>query len=282
MTASGEAEAALAALASMPDEAIDLAEAALALSALGRRVADPAHDLKPYRQHLSDVASAVGGAHADSRTDSHGGRITALNDVLLGMYGYHGDTETYEDLDNADLARVIDRRKGLPVTLGIMYLHAARAQGWRAAGLGFPGHFLIRIEGDGEAAVVDPFHAGRVLDAAALREMLKAMAGLDAELETAHWQPVSNRDVLLRLQNNIKARCLERGDVARALQTVEAMVLFAPETSYLWRDAGVLNAKLGHYRGALRALERYLAQSGAGPDRDEAEQLLSHVRAGLN
>ena len=282
MTASGEAEAALAALASMPDEAIDLAEAALALSALGRRVADPAHDLKPYRQHLSDVASAVGGAHADSRTDSHGGRITALNDVLLGMYGYHGDTETYEDLDNADLARVIDRRKGLPVTLGIMYLHAARAQGWRAAGLGFPGHFLIRIEGDGEAAVVDPFHAGRVLDAAALREMLKAMAGLDAELETAHRQPVSNRDVLLRLQNNIKARCLERGDVARALQTVEAMVLFAPETSYLWRDAGVLNAKLGHYRGALRALERYLAQSGAGPDRDEAEQLLSHVRAGLN
>lgn len=274
MIASGEAEAALAALASLPDEAIDLAEAALALSALGRHVTDP----NPYRRHLSEIAAAVG----DARAGSLGGRIEALNDVILGTFGYHGDTETYDDLDNADLARVIDRRKGLPVTLGILYLHAARVQGWRAAGLGFPGHFLIRVEGGGEAQVVDPFHAGRVLDAAGLRELLKAMTGLDAELEPAHWQPVSNRDVLIRLQNNIKARCLERGDVARALDAVEAMLLFAPETNHLWRDAGVLNVKLGHLGGAVRALERYLARGDAGPARDEAEQLLSRVRAGLN
>ncbi len=274
MTASGEAESALAALASLPDEASDLAEAALALSALARRVTDA----NRYRRHLAEIAAAVG----DARAGSRGGRIEALNDVILGTFGYHGDTETYDDLDNADLARVIDRRKGLPVTLGILYLHAARAQGWRAAGLGFPGHFLIRIQGDGEAAVVDPFHAGRILDAAGLRELLKAMSGLDAELEPAHWQAVSNRDVLIRLQNNIRARCLERGDVARALHTVEAMLLFAPEANHLWHDAGVLSAKLGQLGGAVRALERYLAHSGAGPARDEAEQLLSHVRAGLN
>ncbi len=274
VTARGEAEAALGALATQPDESIDLAEAALALSVLGARATDPA----PYRRHLSEIATAVG----DAGGASLGDHIEALNDVILGTFGYHGDTLTYDDLDNADLARVIDRRKGLPVALGILYLHAARAQGWSAAGLGFPGHFLIRIEDGGEAAVVDPFHAGRILDAAGLRELLKATSGLDAELEPAHWHSVANRDVLIRLQNNIKARCLERGDVARALHAVEAMLLFAPEVAHLWRDAGVLNVKLGHLGGAVRALECYLARSGAGPARDEAEQLLSRVRAGLN
>ena len=274
VTARGEAQAALAALASLPDAAIDLAEAALALSALGPR----APNSTPYRRHLSEIAMAVG----NTAGASLGGRIEALNDVILGTFGYRGDTQTYDDLDNADLARVIDRRKGLPVTLGILYLHAARAQGWSAAGLGFPGHFLIRIEGGGEAAVLDPFHAGRILDAAGLRGLLKATCGLDAELEPAHWQPVANRDVLIRLQNNIKARCLESGDVARALDAVEAMLLFAPEANHLWRDAGVLHAKLGQLGGAVRALERYLARSGVGPARDEAERMLSRVRAELN
>ncbi len=278
VTARGEAEAALAALASLPDEAIDLAEAALALSALGPRGPDSTPDPNPYRRHLAEIAMAVG----DAAGASLGGRIEALNDVILGAFGYHGDTETYDDLDNADLVRVIDRRKGLPVTLGILYLHAARAQGWSAAGLGFPGHFLIRIEGAGKAAVVDPFHAGRILDAAGLRGLLKATSGLDAELAPAHWHPVTNRDVLIRLQNNIKARCLESGDVARALHAVEAMLLFAPEAAHLWRDAGVLNAQLGQLGGAVRALECYLARSGAGPARDEAERMLSRVRAGLN
>ena len=167
VTASGEAESALAALASLPDKAIDPAEAALNLSALGGRVTDS----DPYRQHLSEIVSAVREVHGGSLSS----RIEALNDVICCNFGYHGDTETYDDLDNADLARVIDRRKGLPVTLGILYLHAARAQGWRAAGLGFPCHFLIRIEGDGEAQVVDPFHAGRILDAAGMRMLLKTM-----------------------------------------------------------------------------------------------------------
>jgi regulator of sirC expression with transglutaminase-like and TPR domain len=274
VTVRSEAKAALAALASLPDEEIDLADAALALSALGAGTPDPA----PYRQHLAKIATAVGNADGTSFNS----RIDALNHVILGTFGYDGDTLTYDDLDNADLARVIDRRKGLPVTLGILYLHAARAQGWSATGLGFPGHFLIRVEGDGVAAVVDPFHAGRVLDAAGLRELLKVTCGLDAELEPAHWGPVTNRDVLIRLQNNIKARCLESGDIARALQAVEAMLLFAPDVSHLWRDAGVLNVKLGQLGGAVRALERYVDLSGGGPARAEAEQLLSRVRAGLN
>jgi regulator of sirC expression with transglutaminase-like and TPR domain len=273
VTTRTDAEAALGALAKRADEVIDLAEAALALSALGPRAIDPA----PYRRHLSEIAAAVGDAGAASLD----GRVEALNDILFGTFGYHGDTLTYDDLDNADLARVIDRRKGLPVALGILYLHAARAQGWRAAGLGFPGHFLIRIEHAGEARLVDPFHAGRTLDAAGLRELLKVTSGLDAELEPAHWQPVANRDVLIRLQNNIKARCIQNGDIARALRAAEAMLLFAPDVAHLWRDAGTLNIELGNFGAAISALEGFLARA-AGPARDEAERLLAGARRKLN
>ena len=74
----------------------------------------------------------------------------------------------------------------------------------------------------------------------------------------------------------------ELSPAARALDAVEAMLLFAPEANHLWRDAGVLHAKLGQLGGAVRSLERYLARSGAGPARDEAERMLSRVRAELN
>lgn len=274
VTAAAEAKAALGALAAAPDEAIDLAEAALALSALAR----PSIDLAPYRRHLEDLAADVTKADAHFLADA----VEALNMVIIGDHGYRGDADTYDDLDNADLARVIDRRKGLPVALGILYLHAARAQGWSADGLGFPGHFLIRIEHDDEAAVVDPFHDGNVLDATGLRGLLKAISGYDAELEPHHWEAVTNREVLIRLQNNIRTRCLQSGDAKRALGAIEAMLLFAPDHAELWRDAGVLNAQLGNLGAAVDALEHCVARSGAGADRDDAERLLREIRRRLN
>ena len=73
-------------------------------------------------------------------------KAAALTAVIAGAEGYCGDDETYDDLQNANLISVIDRRRGLPVALGIIYLQVARAQGWQATGLAFPGHFLISID----------------------------------------------------------------------------------------------------------------------------------------
>jgi len=193
------ARARLREIGARPEAAIDLAEAALALAALDR----PRVEAEPYRHHLSLLARDVGAAAGDPAAGRLDRRVAALNDVILGKYGYAGDRVTYEDPQNANLMRVIDRRKGLPIALGILYLHAARAQGWAAYGLGFPGHFLIRLDGDRRRLVVDPFNQGRTCDTPALRELLKAVMGLEAELEPAHYAAVSNRSILLRLQNNI-------------------------------------------------------------------------------
>ena len=112
-------------------------------------------------------------AEAAQGSDDLVAQADALAAVLAEGYGYAGDTLTYEDLQNANLMRVIDRKKGLPVALGILYIHAGRAQGWDIAGLAFPGHFLVRIEGRGERRILDPFawrpgaRAGRAAGAAA-------------------------------------------------------------------------------------------------------------------
>src|ERR1700722_4125670 len=139
---------------------LPIAEAALALASFERPRVGPTR----YREHLQLLARDVGN-HPGGAGDV-AERVRALNEIILLKYGYSGDALTYDDLQNANLMRVVDRRKGLPVALGILFLHAARAQGWESIGLGFPGHFLIRLSEGPERLIVDPFHGGKVCDAA--------------------------------------------------------------------------------------------------------------------
>ena len=132
---------------------VDLLEAALVLSALQR---DEAIDVAPLHQHVAAMSADL----ADL-VHRRGAQPERLAEIIASAYGYRGDSDTYDDLQNADVARVIERRKGLPVALAILYLHVARAQGWDAEGLAFPGHFLIRVAVDGARHVVDPFHEDR-------------------------------------------------------------------------------------------------------------------------
>src|SRR5207253_4907287 len=121
-------------LAALASPILPIGEAALALASYER----PRVGLARYRQHLATIARDVGrhsGAVGLQPTGSSRGgdlaaRVQALNEIILLKYGYSGDELTYDDLQNANLMRVVDRRKGLPVALGILYLHAARAQGW--------------------------------------------------------------------------------------------------------------------------------------------------------
>jgi regulator of sirC expression with transglutaminase-like and TPR domain len=263
-------------LASADSPVLPIAEAALALASFER----PRVALARYRQHLEALARDVG-RHAESGSDL-AARARALNEIILLKHGYSGDELTYDDVQNANLIRVVDRRKGLPVALGILYLHAARAQGWDSVGLAFPGHFLIRLGEGAERLIIDPFHNGRICDAASLRELLKAMAGQDVELTPAHYAPVSDRDVLLRLQNNIKSRLLQGGRAEPALRIVQTMLLLAPDLAGLWHEAGLLNARLGNMRAAVEALQEFIVRAPEGSARHQAAALLQQLKSKLN
>ena len=269
------AESFLRGIGQRRDDLLPLAEAALALAALDR----PRVDLARYHHHLASLAREVGEAARDAMDAPE--RIAALTAVLHGRYDYEGDTLTYEDLQNANLMRVIDRRKGLPVALGILYIHAGRAQGWNMAGLSFPGHFLVRFEQEGARAILDPFHGGRIREAAELRDLLKATSGTEAELTPQHYAPVSDREILIRLQNNLKLRLIESRHMERALGVVESMMLFAPHYAVLWHEAGLINAQLGNLRAAIDALEHFLEVAGDDKARHQTASLLQQLKARL-
>ena len=255
---------------------LPIAEAALALASFDRPRVGPTH----YREHFQLLARDVA-RHPGAAGDA-AARARALNEIILLKYGYSGDALSYDDLQNANLMRVVDRRKGLPVALGILYMHAGRAQGWETVGLAFPGHFLVRLSDGPERLIVDPFHGGRICTAAELRELLKATAGIDSELQSEHYTPVSDRDVLLRLQNNLKARLIQAERYERAVTVAETMLMLAPDLAELWREAGLLHARLGNMRSAATAFEQVVLRAPDDMARHQAAAMLQQLRAKLN
>ena len=255
---------------------IDLAEAALLLSGLR----DPSLALQPYRDFLGRLVEASEAAIGQLDPPQ------ALAQTLGKDFGFRGDSDTYEDLQNADFARTLDRRKGLPIALGILYIHVARALGFTCVGLNFPGHFVIRLDHGTNRSIVDPFHGGKLRDVANLRNLYRELRGPEAEVEPQHFTPVADADVLLRLQNNIKLRQLQQENGPAALVTLQTMLLVAPDRPELWYEAGLIGAQAERVGFAVRALERFLELIPAGAaqadNRYRAAQLLQSLKRRLN
>ena len=266
----------LRAVAAEAEAGIDVAEVALLLAATSR----PGVLLQPYRRHLAKMCEEVA-RHAGPEP-AFDMRIEALAEVTAKRYGYVGSADAFRDLDCANLTYVMDRRVGLPVTLGIIYLHVARALGWSLSGIDFPPRFLLRLEHAGRRALLDPFEGLKVLETPALRAMLKEFAGPDAEIRPGHFRALSPREVLLRLQGTIKARLLDSRQVEDALAQVELMLLFAPETPALWREAGVLNSRLDNVKAAVAAFEEFLRRETRDSNRYRVSMMLQELRARLN
>ncbi len=258
--------AALDAIGQLPDSEIDIADAALHLA----RVDAPDADWNETRDHLSELARAAV-ALADTLRDADlPTRAVALSGLLGGRFGYQGDTETYDDPRNANLIHVVRRRRGLPVALGVLWLHAARAAGWEGHGVDFPAHFLVSLTGETNQSILDVFNGGTPLSVRDLRALLRRVEGDKAELRPGLLRPMSARRVLLRLQNNIMTRRLQADDVQSALNCAEDMLRIAPDRSELWRQAAAMNQTLDRVAAALRCCDRFLALA---PDGDAAEQV---------
>jgi regulator of sirC expression with transglutaminase-like and TPR domain len=280
-TPQDEARAALAAAGQLPDAEIELAAVALQFA----RIDAPDADWRAAAVALSELAQeAVAAAAADREADAGDAerRREVLAAVIHRRFGYAGDTEQYDDLANANLIRVTERRRGLPVALGILWLHAAEAAGWAAHGIDFPGHFLMAVEGGRGQALVDVFAGGAGLAAPELRALLKRIEGERAELRPGLLRLMDKRAVLLRLQNNIKLRRLRSGDLAGALACTEDMLRLAPDQALLWREAGLMNQRLDRIGAALGCLDRSLEIEPEGEAARRIRMVAEELRHRLN
>jgi regulator of sirC expression with transglutaminase-like and TPR domain len=271
-SATTSVEEALRRVGSEDDSRIDLAEAALMLAAIDR----PGTPLDAYREHLGRLTVET------SEASSLAEKVDAVAAVLFERHGYHGDNKTYDDMQNANLMSVIDRRKGLPVALGILYIHVARAQGWRCHGTNFPAHFFVCLASDEAVTMVDPFYGGRELGRDALERRLESMIGEGAELEPEHCAAVGNRAVLIRLQNNIKLRAIQNGDLARAAAILQTMALIAPDHAAVRCELAALRARQGEVKAAIRLLEDFVAETVDRRARDTAAAYLDRLRSHLH
>jgi len=276
-----------------------VAEAALHFARLNQSNGTHKRDIVPFLAILDDLADqvrselagltlqpdlAVDGGNQPLPVDDKEAEPTidqvvrGLQTVIAERNGFQGDAENYDDLANADLMQVIERKRGLPVALGMLYIHAARRCGIAVTGIDFPGHFLLRVQANGKRKMIDPFHGAISLGPAELRELLKSFSGLDAELAPEHYKPSSDIDILLRLQNNIKVRALRAGELELATRVIEHSLLIDPEHEGLWHQLGALYARLDQDHMALGAFEQFVKRCDDPLHRARIEAVIEELR----
>jgi regulator of sirC expression with transglutaminase-like and TPR domain len=259
-----------AALVARP--AVPLAEAALAIAEEeypGLAVADHLARLDALG---ADVLRALGERRDPAST------LRALREVLAVRERFRGNAESYYDPRNSFLNEVLERRLGIPITLGVLYIEVAARAGLHLDGVGFPGHFLVKYSGAGTREIfVDPFHGGEILSADdCLARFRERAPGLT--LEARHLAAVGARQILGRMLHNLKKIYVEAGDDVRALWVVDRLLILAPGDLAERRDRGLVEARLGGSGAALADLEAYLAATPDAPDADEVRALAEQLR----
>jgi regulator of sirC expression with transglutaminase-like and TPR domain len=160
---------------------------------------------------------------------------------------------------------VIARRSGIPLSLCVIYLSIARRAGVPAEGVGFPGHFLLRVGGP-SGVYQDPFNAGAVLDDADLRDLGRRFLGKQA-VGPAHLASVTTASIVVRMLSNLEVAHAKRGDHASALLVCDRLVEITDQPSRR-RDRGMHALALRAYEAAIDDLEAYLRIRPEPPDRD--------------
>lgn len=221
-------------------------------------------------------------------------RLTALSRLLFDDEGFSGNRDHYGDFRNSLLNVVVERRVGIPISLGLVYAEVARRAGIDVLGVSFPGHFLLRVpddarEDDDGAIILDPFDRGRELNELECHALLERHVGEAARFNRALLGACTRRQWLTRMLNNLKRIYIELRSFPHAHQVTELLYAIDPTADVELRDRGLLAYHLDDYPAALRDLERYLSRrSWSREDRDEHDRVMEHVKnlrsrvAGLN
>jgi regulator of sirC expression with transglutaminase-like and TPR domain len=227
-----------AAAVQRPGGAIALDEAALMIGAWDVEV-----DVAGGQRALDDLASRAA-AVRDQLGDAPWAGARAVARILFDDVGFRGNTDDYYDPKNSFLHEVLARRTGIPITLSVLYMEVARRIGVAAAGIGLPGHFLVRVDEAPRALIVDPFHAAAELDHAAIEGLLHRVLGPEAQLEPEMLAPVATPRILMRVLANLAGIYGQRGDWFRSLEVLERLALLDPDNPRIAHELAQLRTRV--------------------------------------
>jgi regulator of sirC expression with transglutaminase-like and TPR domain len=197
-------------------------------------------------------------------------KLMALNHYLFDELGFSGNSDDFYDPRNSFLNEVIERRVGIPITLGVIYIEIGRRIGLGLQGVSFPGHFLVKCALRDGVVVLDPYSRGVSLDADELQQRLRA-AGSPGDVDGAILAHLlgaaSNKEVLGRMLRNLKGIYVERADWLRALSASERVIALLPDDAgEEYRDRAGIYLKLECIRAALGDFNTYLRQCPGAAD----------------
>jgi len=263
------------------DEAMPLFEAAVSIAQ------DEYPDLD-VQQVLGDVDQML--ARLKRRCAEDAGplqRLRALNQFFFRDMGFGGNVNNYYDPDNSYLNAVLRTRRGIPITLAMLWLELAHGLGLKARGVNFPGHFMVKINLPNGQVVIDPF-TGQSLSREDLSERLepyKRRNGLVDDFDVPvglYLQAASPRDILSRLLRNLKEIHRTQEDWLRLIAVQDRLLVLLPDAWVEYRDRGLAWAEVGDLRLAVADLETYVDKTDDPLDREAIARRLLELRRALN
>ncbi|MDA1280382.1 MAG: transglutaminase-like domain-containing protein [Chloroflexi bacterium] len=259
------------------DEEINLAAASLYSTAEEQ----PELDVIAYQGRIAQLGTRV--KSRLSGLYSNYDFVNSMHEVLFDEEGFTGETKNYFNPGNNHLNEVIDRRKGNPVSLSILYIEVARAAGLAVDGISLRKHFVVAVGSGEERIYIDPFHSGGLLSR---KECVVSILGNDHvldgdfdDLEKKFLGPVSNRVILRRLLSNLKLTHEKHRQYELALAASERIQLLDPSSLKNLSELAHLQTKVGNFGDAVDSLTQFLERAPAGSNTEQAESALRKLKA---
>lgn len=253
---------------------IDLAAAALEIA----RIGDPTLDPTPSLRMLDELAAACRPQIVTA--DTVEARVVILSRFMFQDCGFRGNESDYYDLRNSFLNEVLHRRTGIPITLSIVLMEVARRVDVPMAGVGFPGHFLVRVPVDGGILILDPFFGGRPLGEVELLERLSAFSE-DGQAPTRVppdlLQPIDPRDILARMLRNLRQIFRQQADHQRGLLTADLALVLDPDSPDDLFNRGELFQRLQFEPAAVADYRKCLDVDPTGSYAEPARRRLARL-----
>jgi regulator of sirC expression with transglutaminase-like and TPR domain len=255
------------------DDSIPLAAAALAIA----RMEYPDLNAEPYLARLDEMAQQVRSRlrkHPTARES-----IALLNQVLFQEAGLRGNREDFYDPRNSFLNDVLDRKVGIPITLSVVYMEVARQVGFPVAGVGMPGHFLLKhYDVVASEIFIDAFDRGNILSREDCQQRLDEVYGGQVDMRGEYLQPVTHREILGRMLNNLRQIYLTQQNGRKGLAVLDMLLAIPPGSADLLRERALLRLNLDQYLGAAQDLGKYLKLAPEAADAQAVRETFDMVR----
>ncbi|BBU28283.1 hypothetical protein BTHE68_20170 [Burkholderia sp. THE68] len=257
------------------DESLPLTEAALSLA----QDAYPDVDMQAALAEIDELVVRARRRMPDDADVKQ--KVDALNRYFFRELGFSSNLNDYYDPDNSHLNVVLRRRRGIPISLAVIYLEMAEQLGVPARGVSFPGHFLLRVATPGQDLMLDPT-TGQTLSEAQMVEMLEPYVqrvgeSIGSALRVL-LQPATRREIVARMLRNLKGIYLQTERWQRLLAVQQRLVIALPNSIEEVRDRGFAYARLDYLRPALEDLQRYIELRPDAEDATVVETELHELR----